>query len=556
LEQEGELYVMARSDGRASRERAMRRRRLKRLWSRLKELQAQKITRDTLLLKIGAAKKEAGRSYSLVSIKLPKEGETVTPETFTFSLRKDKLRDVRRREGCYLLRSNLLHEDPAKLWEYYIQLTEVEQAFKELKGDLALRPIYHQNDQRVVHLKYQLKKTRPQVLKEAVAAVKLAHTYTKNVEFSAMDATRTDRDYLVDMVSAVIDAGAKTVNIPDTVGYAIPDEYGNLIAYLFAHVKNMGSTIISVHCHNDLGLAVANSLAAVKNGARQIECTINGIGERAGNTAMEEIVMALDTRKDLFGLYTKIKTEQIFKSSRLLTQVTGIPVQPNKAIVGANAFAHESGIHQDGLIKEKSTYEIMKPQSVGITDTHIVLGKHSGRNAISQHYKKMGYILTEDQLNKIAAKVKDLADKKKDIYDEDLEAVFYEEVYRGKDKYTLVYLNVVSGNVAIPTATMEMIVDKDVVRDAGFGNGPVDATFAAIRNITKTNYSLLKYAVNAITGGSDAMGEVNVQLKYNGYSVIGRGAHPDVIVASAKAYINALNRLEFLKENTKKVKVE
>jgi len=271
---------------------------------------------------------------------------------------------------------------------------------------------------------------------------------------------------------------------------------------------------------------------------------------------MEEIVMALNTRKDLFGLHTKIKTEQIFKSSRLLTQVTGIPVQPNKAIVGANAFAHESGIHQDGLIKEKSTFEIMTPQSVGITDTHIVMGKHSGRNAISHHYKKMGYVLTEDQLNIIAAKVKDLADKKKDIYDEDLEAILYEEVYRGKDKYSLVYLNVVSGNVAIPSATMEMQVDKKIIREAGFGNGPVDATFAAIRNITKTNYPLLKYAVNAITGGSDALGEVNVQLKYDGYSVMGRGAHPDVIVASAKAYINALNRLEFLKENVKKVKVE
>jgi 2-isopropylmalate synthase len=407
-----------------------------------------------------------------------------------------------------------------------------------------------------IHLKYQLNKTRQQVLKEAVDAVKQAHAYTDNVEFSAMDATRTDKKYLVEMVSAVIDAGAKTVNVPDTVGYAIPEEYGEMVAYLFANVKNMGNTIISVHCHNDLGMAVANSLAAVKNGARQVECTINGIGERAGNTAMEEIVMALDTRKDLYGMYTKIKTEQIFKSSRLLTQITGIAVQPNKAIVGANAFAHESGIHQDGLIKEKSTYEIMTPQSVGITDTHIVLGKHSGRNAIFQHYKKMGYTLTDEQLNKIAAKVKDLADKKKDIYDEDLQAIFYEEVYRGKDKYTLVYLNVISGNVAIPTATMEMQVNKDIVRDAGFGNGPVDATFQAIRNITKTNYPLLKYVVNAITGGSDAQGEVTVQLKYNGHSVVGRGAHPDVLVASAKAYINALNRLEFLQENTKKVRVE
>jgi 2-isopropylmalate synthase len=407
-----------------------------------------------------------------------------------------------------------------------------------------------------IHLKYQLKKSREQVLKEAITAVKLARSYTDNIEFSPMDATRSDKDYLVEMVSAVIDAGAVTVNIPDTVGYTVPEEFGNLIAYLFTHVKNMGDTIISVHCHNDLGLAVANSLAAIRNGARQVECTINGIGERAGNTAMEEIVMALTTRKDMYGLYTKIKTDQIYKSSRLLTQITGVPVQPNKAIVGANAFAHESGIHQDGLIKEKITYEIMTPQSVGISDTHIVLGKHSGRAAISQHLKKMGYVLNEEQINRVAAKVKDLADVKKDIYDEDLEAILYEETYRGEDKYNLVYLNVVSGNVAIPTATMEMQVGKEIVRDAGFGNGPVDATFAAIRNITKTNYPLLKYAVNAITGGADAQGEVSVQLKFNGHSVVGRGAHPDVIVASAKAYINALNRLEFLKDNIKKVKLE
>jgi 2-isopropylmalate synthase len=407
-----------------------------------------------------------------------------------------------------------------------------------------------------IHLKYQLKKSREQVLKEAVEAVKLARSYTENVEFSPMDATRSDKDYLVAMVSAVIDAGACTVNIPDTVGYAIPEEFGKLIAYLFANVKNMGDTIISVHCHNDLGLAVANSLAAIRQGARQVECTINGIGERAGNTAMEEIVMALATRKDLYGLSTKIKTDQIYKTSRLLTQITGIPVQPNKAIVGANAFAHESGIHQDGLIKEKITYEIMTPKSVGISDTHIVLGKHSGRAAIAHHLKKMGYTLSDEQLNKVATRVKALADIKKDIYDEDLEAILYEEIYRVEDKYNLVYLNVVSGNVAIPTATMEMQVGKEVCRDAGFGNGPVDATFAAIRNITKTNYPLLKYVVNAITGGADAQGEVMVQLKYNGHSVVGRGAHPDVIVASAKAYINALNRLEFLKENVKKVKVE
>ena len=406
-----------------------------------------------------------------------------------------------------------------------------------------------------IHLKYQLRKTREQVLKEAVEAVKLARSYTENVEFSPMDATRSDKDYLVDMISAVIDAGARTVNIPDTVGYAIPEEFGELIAYLFANVKNMGDTIVAVHCHNDLGMAVANSLAAIRNGARQVECTINGIGERAGNTAMEEVVMALATRKDMYGLYTKINTEHIYKTSRLLTQITGIPVQPNKAIVGANAFAHESGIHQDGLIKEKITYEIMTPQSVGISDTHIVLGKHSGRNAISHHLKKMGYNLSDEQITKIAARVKELADVKKDIFDEDLEAIVSEEIYRGEDKYHLVYLNVISGNVAVPTATMEMKIDDTVVREAGFGNGPVDATFAAIRKITKTNYQLLRYAVNAITGGSDAQGEVSVQLKSNGHSVVGRGADPDVIVASAKAYINALNRLEFLKDNVKKVKI-
>lgn len=431
---------------------------------------------------------------------------------------------------------------------------DIDRAWQAIKG--AAHPRIHtfisSSD---IHLKYQLKKSREQVLKEAVEAVKLARSYTQNVEFSPMDATRSDKNYLVDMVSGVIDAGAGTVNIPDTVGYTIPEEFGDLIAYLFANVKNMGDTIIAVHCHNDLGLAVANSLAAIRNGARQVECTINGIGERAGNTAMEEIVMALATRKDMYGLYTKINTDQIYKTSRLLTQITGIPVQPNKAIVGANAFSHESGIHQDGLIKEKITYEIMTPQSVGISDTHIVLGKHSGRAAISQHLKKMGYNLNDEQITKIAARVKELADVKKDIFDEDLEAIVSEEIYRGEDKYNLVYLNVVSGNVAVPTATMEMKIGDTVAREAGFGNGPVDATFAAIRKITKTNYQLLRYAVNAITGGSDAQGEVSVQLKYNGHSVVGRGADPDVIVASAKAYINALNRLEFLKDNVKKVKI-
>ncbi|MCX5827704.1 MAG: 2-isopropylmalate synthase [Deltaproteobacteria bacterium] len=406
-----------------------------------------------------------------------------------------------------------------------------------------------------IHLKYQLRKTREEVMEDARKAVAHACKYTKNVEFSAMDATRTDRDYLCRMVEAAIEEGATTVNIPDTVGYTIPEEYGRLIAYLFEKVKNIHQAIISVHCHNDLGLAVANSLAAVLNGARQVECTINGIGERAGNTAMEEIVMAIETRRDLFGVHTGIKTEKIYQTSKLLTQITGIPVQPNKAIVGANAFAHESGIHQDGLIKEKSTYEIMRPESVGISETQIVLGKHSGRHAVSEHLKKMGYKHSQEDLNKVFVRFKELADIKKEIFDEDLEAILYEEVFRVKDKFKLVYLTVVSGNVAIPTATMQLQVDQEIIQDAGFGVGPVDATFAAIRKITKTDYPLVRFAVDAITKGADAQGEATVQLRYNGYSVVGRGSHNDILVASAMAYINALNRLEWLKGNIRKVRL-
>lgn len=407
-----------------------------------------------------------------------------------------------------------------------------------------------------IHLKYQLKKTREQVLKEACAAVKHARQYTANVEFSPMDATRTDKSFLCEMVEAVIASGAGTVNIPDTVGYAIPEEFGELILYLFDHVRNIRKAVISVHCHNDLGLAVANSLTAVKQGARQVECTINGIGERAGNAALEEVIMALQTRKDFFGYQTNIKTENLYHSSRLLSQITGIPVQPNKAIVGANAFAHESGIHQDGLIKEKLTYEIMKPQSVGVPDTHIVLGKHSGRHAIDSHLKRMGHDLSEEELTQVFRRFKELADLKKEVFDEDLEAILYEEVYRIKDKYRLVYLNVVSGNVAIPTATMQMKVGKKLVQDAGFGVGPVDATFTAIRKITATDYPLLVYAVNAVTGGTDALGEVTVRLGHGDRIVMGRGADPDVIVASAKAYINALNRMEWLEKNDFKKRVK
>jgi 2-isopropylmalate synthase len=432
---------------------------------------------------------------------------------------------------------------------------DIDRAWEAIKG--AANPRIHtfisSSD---IHLKYQLNKTREEVLNEACDAVAHACRYTANVEFSPMDATRTDRDFLCEMVEAVISAGAKTVNIPDTVGYAIPGEFGELITHLFKRVKNISQAVVSVHCHNDLGLAVANSLAAVKSGARQVECTINGIGERAGNAAMEEVVMALETRKDFFGFQTGIRTEHIYQVSRLLTQITGIPVQPNKAIVGANAFAHESGIHQDGLIKEKITYEIMTPQSVGVPETHIVLGKHSGRHAIHDHIKKMGYTLTGAEVGRVFTRFKELADVKKDIFDEDLEAILYEEVFRVKDNYSLIYINVVSGNVAIPTATLKMKVGEKTIQDAGFGVGPVDAAIAAIRKITNTDYPLLEYNVKAVTGGTDALGEVTVRLQYNGRSVVGRGAHPDVIVASANAYINALNRLEWLKGNIRNIEFE
>lgn len=403
-----------------------------------------------------------------------------------------------------------------------------------------------------IHLKYQLGKSRSQVLKEAVKAVAHARGYTANVEFSPMDATRSDRSYLCDMVEAVIAAGASTVNIPDTVGYAMPDEYGDLIGHLRDRVTNIGDAILSVHCHNDLGVAVANSIAGLRRGARQVECAMNGIGERAGNTSLEEIVMALETRRDILGFTTGINTRHLYRTSKLLTDITGIPVQPNKAIVGANAFAHESGIHQDGLIKEKSTYEIMKPASVGMADTNFVLGKHSGRHAVRERLKKMGFSLKDDEINRVFNRFKEVADLKKEVFDEDLEEIISESVFREPDTFKLLYLNVISGSAAIPMAAVRMSVDGKEKQEAAFGVGPVDATFGAIKKITRTRHSLIKYAVNAITGGTDAQGVVTVQLGFNGRSVTGRGSDPDVMTATAKAYIHALNRLESLKRQNVK----
>jgi 2-isopropylmalate synthase len=400
-----------------------------------------------------------------------------------------------------------------------------------------------------IHLAHQLRKSRDEVLAMTAAAVKRAKSYTDNVEFSAMDATRSDRDYLCRVIEAAIAAGATTVNIPDTVGYAIPDEFGDLIRYLREQVPIIDKAVISVHCHNDLGLATANAISAVLNGARQVECTINGIGERAGNTSLEEVVMILYTRKEHINLTTGIRTAEIYNTSKLLTRITGVAVQPNKAIVGANAFAHESGIHTDGLLKDKITYEIMTPESVGVTKSILILGKHSGRHAMKDELQKRGYDLSDDTVNKIFERFKELADQKKDLYDEDLETIVAEIVLRAPETYKLINLNVVSGSFAIPTATVQMEVDGELIKDVGMGDGPVDAAFKTIARITRTKSTLLKYSVDAITGGTDAQGVVTVRLEEDGREIVGRGAHNDIIMASVLAYLNALNRLEHVKQS-------
>ncbi len=399
-----------------------------------------------------------------------------------------------------------------------------------------------------IHLKYQFKKTREEIVEIAVKAVKRAKGHTDNVEFSAMDATRSDWDYLCHVFTEVIAAGAVAINVPDTVGYAIPEEFGHLIRYITEHVPNINNAVISVHCHNDLGLAVANSIAAVQNGARQVECTLNGIGERAGNAALEEVAMILRTRKDLFDADTRIVSEKIYPASRLITTITGVSVQPNKAIVGANAFAHESGIHQDGLLKSKQTYEIMRPESVGISKSSLVLGKHSGRHALRDRIEGLGYVLEDKELNLVFKRFKALSDMKKYIYDEDIEMMIMDEIYKIPERYRLLYLNVNCGNTTIPTASVKLEVDGATYQDVSFGDGPVDAIYKIIKKMVKTTSKLEKYSVNSITKDMDAQGEVFVKLAEKGVVAIGKGADTDIIVASAKAYINALNRLEYVKE--------
>jgi len=398
-----------------------------------------------------------------------------------------------------------------------------------------------------IHLKYKLRMSKEEVLKSIAESVGICHELSPSVEFSAEDATRSNWDFLVDVFSTAIEAGADTINVPDTVGYTNPQEFYNLISYLKKKVKGIDDITVSVHCHNDLGLATSNSISAVMAGARQIECTINGIGERAGNTSLEETVMIFNVRKDLYNLYTGIDTTQIFPTSRLVSHITGIPVQPNKAIVGANAFAHEAGIHQDGYLKERSTYEIMTPEAVGIGKTHLVLGKHSGKHALNKRLESLGYHLSDKDLLKVFNRFKEISDKKKEIYDADIEAIVLEEIYRVPDKYELKHINVNSGTVVVPTATVQIVIDGETIQEAGFGNGPVDALYKTIIKMTGFNAELKRFSVSSITGGTDAQGEVTVELMDQDMVSVGQGSDPDILVAAARALVNAMNRMEFLK---------
>jgi 2-isopropylmalate synthase len=402
-----------------------------------------------------------------------------------------------------------------------------------------------------IHLVHQLKKSRDEILEMARIMVARAKEYTADVEFSPMDASRTEPLYLYQILEAVIAAGATTVNIPDTVGYAIPDEFGRLIEGIRQNVPNIGQAIVSVHCHNDLGLAVANSLEAIKRGARQVECTVNGIGERAGNASLEEIVMTIQTRKDFFDLTTGIDTRQIYRASRLVSELTGFMVQPNKAIVGANAFRHESGIHQDGVIKMPITYEIMDPRTVGIPSSSLVLGKLSGRHAFKQRLSELGYSLSDAELDRAFTAFKGLADKKKNITDRDVESLVAEEHRTVSEEYHLDRIQVTCGDRGIPTAAVRLIgPDGQTLEDAALGTGPVDAVYKAINRIVNVPNSLTEFTVKSVTEGIDAIGEVLIRIESDGITYTGRGADTDIIVSSAKAYINALNRLLGARQKT------
>lgn len=396
-----------------------------------------------------------------------------------------------------------------------------------------------------IHMKHKLRMTPDEVVEAAVKAVRMARAYTDNIEFSPEDAGRSEPDFLCRIIEAVITEGATTINIPDTVGYNIPHQFGELIKQLIERVPNSDKAVFSVHCHNDLGLAVANSLSAVLAGARQVECTINGLGERAGNASLEEIIMAVRTRKDAFPCDSTLDTTQILTCSKLVAGITGFNVQPNKAIVGANAFAHESGIHQDGVLKSRETYEIMRPQDVGWATNRLVLGKHSGRNAFKTRMAELNIdFSSEQELNEVFIRFKTLADKKHDIFDEDLQALVTESALDTENEsIKLVSLRVCCETGETPNATMTLNINGKEQKAESAGDGPVDACFKAIEKITATGVNLQLYSVNAITTGTDSQGEVTVRVEKDGYIVNGQGADTDIVIASAKSYINALNKV-------------
>ncbi len=424
---------------------------------------------------------------------------------------------------------------------------DIDRAWEALKGAPKCR-IHTFLSSSDIHLRHQFRMTREEALKRAVEMVRHARGHVEDVEYSPMDATRSDLSYLCEVVEAVVEAGAGTVNIPDTVGYTTPQEFGQIIRTLRERVRGMEKAVISVHCHNDLGLAVANSMAAIYAGAGQVECTINGIGERAGNASLEEIAMGLRTRTDFYQADTNLRTEEISKTSRLVSNITGMVVQPNKAIVGANAFAHTSGIHQDGLLKDKSTYEIMRPESIGLTQSRLVMGKLSGRHAFREELANLGYTLSDQELQEAFERFKRLADQKKELFEEDLETIVNKAVTKVPERYSLKGLHVESGLEQRPSATVELMMDGHVSKMTGTGDGPVDAVYRTIAALTETKSLLRAYIVKAITGGTDAQGEVSVRVEENGEIVTGHGSDTDIIIASAQAYLNALNKLADLVE--------
>jgi len=428
---------------------------------------------------------------------------------------------------------------------------DIERAWEAVK--YAKRPRIHTfiatSD---IHLKHKLRKTKSEVLQQAIDAVKLARDLCEDVEFSAEDATRSDIDYLVEIFEATIEQGASTINIPDTVGYAVPQEFGAFVHEIISRVSNSEGVTFSCHCHNDLGLAVANSLSGVDAGCRQVECTINGIGERAGNASLEEIVMAIRTRKDKLPYHTNLKTEEIYRSSKLLTNLTGSYVQANKAIVGRNAFAHEAGIHQDGVLKKALTYEIMTPQSVGIVSSTLVLGKHSGRHALRNKFEELGYTLEKEDLERAYFFFTKLADQKKEIYDEDIITIVQDGMKLIPDTFSLKYVHSAGGNQELSTAVVKLERGGTEEVDSAFGRGPIDACYRAIDRITGLKGRLLDFNLSSVTRGKDALGEVFVHVQFNDRNYSGKAASVDVIDASARAYLNAVNKALYEKKRSEK----